>query len=264
MGKPMRAAISSMLARRRGSGNGMTRKVSSASQVALPPTATEALVMANPEPSCSSVAVIDRSWPGMTKERSFASLTAARNGIRSNLVAAITSQPEVCAIASIKSTPGISGWPGKCPSKIVLSCGTCASTRIVRPSRSRSTIRSMSWKYSMRMELAHVPAKWAPVRRQEHAPSHRLSPLGGDQTVDAGTQVLEDEVLLGGRLAVVDFLRPLLERELDSERLVDRECDIEEIEAVDAEIVDRVAFRLDLLARNVARLGDDIGDRIEG
>src|ERR1700757_5060284 len=156
-----------------------------------------------------SLAVIDRSWPGMTKERSFASLTAARNGMRSNLVAAITSQPDVCAIASISSTPGISGWPGKCPSKIVLSCGTWASTRIVRPSRSRSTIRSMSWKYSIRMR------RW-------------LCPLGGNQPVDAGAQVLEDEVLLGGRLAVVDLLRPLLERKLDAERLVDREGDVQE------------------------------------
>jgi hypothetical protein len=81
--------------------------------------------------------------------------------------------------------------------------------------------------------------------------------------VDAGTQVLEHEVLLGGRLAVVDFLRPLLERQLDAECLVDRERDIEEVEAVDAQVVDRVAVRRDLLARDITRLGDDIGDRVE-
>ena len=91
-----------------------------------------------------------------------------------------------------------------------------------------------------------------------------LSPLGGDQFVDARAEILEHEILLGGRLAVVDFLGPLLERQLDPERLVDREGDIEEVEAVDAEIVDGVAFRLDLLARNVAGLGDDIGHGVEG
>ena len=56
-------------------------------------------------------------------------------------------------------------------------------------------------------------------------------------------------------LPVVHFLRPLLERHLDAERLVDRERDVEEVEAVDAEIVDGVAFRLDRLARNIAGLG---------
>ena len=87
--------------------------------------------------------------------------------------------------------------------------------------------------------------------------------FAGDQIVDAGAEILQDEVLLGGRLAVVDFLRPLLERQLDSERLVDGERDVEEVEAVDAEIVDRVAFRRDLLARDIARLGDNIGHRVE-
>jgi len=33
----------------------------------------------------------------------------------------------------------------------------------------------------------------------------------------------------------------LLERQLDSEGLVDRECNVEKIEAVDTQIVDRVA-----------------------
>src|SRR5690348_4163295 len=130
---------------------------------------------------------------------------------------------------------------------MVLSFGTWASTRIVRPSRSRSTIRSMSWKYSIRMREAG-----------------RSRSLGRDQAVDACAQVLEHEVLLGRRLAVVDFLRPLLERKLDAERLVDRERDVEKVEAVDAEIVDRVALRLDFLARDVAGLGDDIGHGVEG
>ena len=45
----------------------------------------------------------------MTNERSFASFSAAKNGMRVKLVTAMTSQPEVCAMASMSSTPGISG-----------------------------------------------------------------------------------------------------------------------------------------------------------
>jgi hypothetical protein len=84
-----------------------------------------------------------------------------------------------------------------------------------------------------------------------------------DELVDALAQILEHEILLGGRAALVDLLRPLFERHLDAERLVDREGDVEEVEAVDSKVVDRVTFGLDLVARDVARLRNDIGDRIE-
>ena len=50
-----------------------------------------------------------RSSPGATKPRILASLTAARNGIRSNFIKPTSSQPEVCAIDSISSTPGMIG-----------------------------------------------------------------------------------------------------------------------------------------------------------
>ncbi len=53
------------------------------------------------------------------------------------------------------------------------------------------------------------------------------------------------------------------ERHLDPERLVDGEGDVEEVEAVDAQIVDGVALRLDRVARDVAGLGDNVGDLIE-
>ena len=87
--------------------------------------------------------------------------------------------------------------------------------------------------------------------------------LGSDKFVDAGAQVVQLKILLGRRLAVVDLLRPLLERHFDPERLVDRKRDVEKVEAVDAEIVDGVAFRLDRVTRNVAGLGDDIGHGVK-
>ncbi len=75
----------------------------------------------------------------------------------------------------------------------------------------------------------------------------RLGALGRDQFVDARAEVFQDEILLGRRLAVVDLLGPLLERQLDAERL----------------IVDRVAFRGDRVARDVAGFSDNRGDLIE-
>ncbi len=73
----------------------------------------------------------------------------------------------------------------------------------------------------------------------------------------------QDEILIRGRLTVVDLLGPLLQRQLDPKSLVDRKGDIQKIEAVDFQIVDGMAFRRDRVAGNVARLGNDIGDFIE-
>src|SRR5208337_2551697 len=117
---------------------------------------------------------------------------------------------------------------GKCPSKMVLVEGTSASVRMVRASRSRSVIRSISWKYSIRMRGGDYSGT-----------------LRGDEVIDTGAQVLQHEILLGGGLSVVDLLGPLLERQLDAERFVDGEGDIEKVEAVDPQVVDRVALRLD-------------------
>src|SRR4051812_46465841 len=96
-----------------------------------------------------------------------------------------------------------------------------ASVRIVCSPTFNSTIRSMSRKYSRRIQ---------PRLRGRRA-------LGGDQFVDPRAEVLEHKVLLGCRLAVIDLLGPLLERQLDPERLVDGESDVEEVETVDAKIV---------------------------
>ena len=62
--------------------------------------------------------------------------------------------------------------------------------------------------------------------------------------------------------AVVDLLGPFFERHLDAERLVDGKGDVEEVQAVDPQIVDGMALRLDRVARNVAGLSDNVGDLI--
>src|ERR1041385_8637036 len=87
--------------------------------------------------------------------------------------------------------------------------------------------------------------------------------LGRNQFVDARAQILQHEILLGRRLTVVDLLGPLLERQLDAERLVDGEGDVQEIQAVDAEVVDRMAFGRDFLAVDVTGFGNDVGDGVE-
>src|SRR5436309_1644241 len=240
MGNPISAAVFSIPARSAGLGNSSKRNVSSALLTGFPSRVMAVLVTAKPEPSCTICAVMERTSPGVTKVRSLASFTAARRGIRVNLDMAISSQPEVCAIASISSTPGISGWPGKCPSKIVELVGTVAWVRMVWSPILSSTIRSISTKYSRRIRSR---LGW---RRA----------LGRYQFVNARAEVLQYEVLLGGRLTVVDFLGPLLKRQLDAERLVDRERNVEEVEAVDPEVVDRMALRRDLLAVDIAGFGN--------
>src|SRR4029079_11216978 len=204
-----------------------------------------ACVKAKPEPSCMIFASTTSAWPGVTQVRSLTSFSADRNGLSRKLVRPMISQPDACAIASISSTPGISGRPGKCPSNIVLSVGTLASTRIVRSLRLRSMIRSMSWKYSIRIG------------------PRTLFCLGRDQVVDAGAEALPHDILLGRCLAVVDLLGPLLKRQLDAEGLVDGKGDIQEVQAVDAEVVDRVAVGRDRVARNVAGLGNNVGHGFE-
>ena len=105
-----------------------------------------------------------------------------------------------------------------------------------------------------------------PVNQLEVLKTHVIRALGSlssDKLVDAGAQVLKHEVLIRGCFAVIYFLRPLLERKLDTEGLIDGKRDIEEIEAVYAQIIDGMAFRLDGVARNIAGLGDDIGDGVE-
>ena len=150
--------------------------------------------------------------------------------MRVNLCSAISSQPEVCAMVSISSTPGISGWPGNGPRRSCWSVGT------VGLSADRPVVRSSVDDPVDQLEVFE-PHRSLGVYCRAHA-------LGGDQLVDAGAEVLQHEILLGRRLAVVDLLGPLLERQLDAERLVDGERDVEEVEAVDAEIVDGVAVRL--------------------
>ena len=91
----------------------------------------------------------------------------------------------------------------------------------------------------------------------------RLRALGRDQFVDASAEIFQDEILFGSCFAVIDLLGPFLQRQLDPERLVDRERDVEEIQTVDPQIVDRMALRRDRIARNVSGFRDNVGDLIE-
>ena len=77
--------------------------------------------------------------------------------------------------------------------------------------------------------------------------------LGGNQFVDSIGEILQHEILLGGGLAVVDFLGPFFERHLDPERLVDGKGDVEEVQAVDSQIVDGMALRL-IVSRGMSQV----------
>src|SRR6185295_18517321 len=127
---------------------------------------------------------------------------------------------------------------------MVLCWGTWASTVMVFSSILRSTIRSIRTKYSSCI-----------VRR--------LCALGGDQLIDALAEVFQDEVLLRRGLAVVDLLRPLLQRQLDAECLIDRKRDIQKVQAVDPQVVDRMAVGSYRVPRDIAGFSDNVGDLVE-
>ena len=61
-------------------------------------------------------------------------------------------------------------------------------------------------------------------------------------------------------LAFVDFLRPIVNRNTDLEGLLDVEYGIEKVEAVDTQVFRYVAFLLDILKRNIAKLGNESGN----
>src|SRR5215210_2858424 len=211
-------------------------------------------------------------------------------------------------MVSVKRTPGTRGWPGKCPSKTVLSIGTVEDTSIRLVSRSRLVTRSIISKYSRRIRISypleHRTQKWiaplgpmlisnwrifdaenrvhysarcarlpagsmgrepmrrsadgSPLRAGLNWPARRddlsLGLLGGHECVNARHEVLQDEILLGRSLALVHFLRPLLQRQLDPEGLVDGKGDIEEGQGVDAQILNGMALGRDLLARDIGGL----------
>src|ERR1700693_3262902 len=87
--------------------------------------------------------------------------------------------------------------------------------------------------------------------------------LGSDQLVDSLAQVLQHEILIRRRFAVVDFLRPLFERKLYAEGFVDGKGDVEKVETVDLEIVEGVTLGLDIFTRNIASFRNDFSHFIE-
>src|SRR4051812_5822995 len=113
-------------------------------------------------------------------------------------------------MVSVRRTPGISGCPGKWPSKIGLSSGTTERASMRCFSWSRPTTRSIMSKYSRRIGAGDWrAAKGGDLLAIRHSPSRVLR---RDERIDARHQVLEDEILLGGHFPLVDLLGPLLER----------------------------------------------------
>src|SRR6202167_1827955 len=105
-------------------------------------------------------------------------------------------------------------------------------------------MRSIIWKYSKRIRAAS-------------------DALGGNQLVDPLAEITQDKILIRRCFAVVDFLGPLFERKLDTERLVDGKGDVEEVEAVDFEIVDGVTLRFDIVERDVTGFRNNISNFVK-
>src|SRR5437763_5757409 len=160
---------------------------------------------------------------------------------------------------STNSTPGRMGYPGKWPSNTGECRGTSACARMVPAAESTASTRSTIWKYSRRM---------TPDGQVEEAGGTRRTRGSGrlcrPQILDARAEIAQDEIVVDRALALVDVLHPFFDRHLDAEALVDGERYIQEIQAVDAQIVDRVGVRLDRRSVDIASLRNDIRDGAEG
>ena len=126
-GKPIRVGdFAHLLRHRRHWEMPRTRKVSSASQIALP---SQVMVAFGDRIAGAVMGELrvdrDKRWPGVTKVRNFASLTAARNGMRSKRLSATK--------ASLTSAP----WPR--------SAARPASTDSRENGLRRSCFRSEPW-----------------------------------------------------------------------------------------------------------------------
>ena len=142
-------AISSMCPRNSGSGNGITRNVSSALQTSLPPTVISALVIAKPEPSCTSFAVSVKLLPGHDEgaQLGFLDRGQKRHALeigQRDAPASRRSAPSPRSAARPASADSRGNGPRRWCWRRNLAPRRGWSAR----PRSRSTIRSMSWKYS--------------------------------------------------------------------------------------------------------------------
>jgi len=87
--------------------------------------------------------------------------------------------------------------------------------------------------------------------------------FGGDQFVDFRAKIFHDEIFFGGRIAVIDLLGPAFQRDFDAEFLVDSKNNVEEVEAVDAQIVNGMALRRDIFYRDFTGIRDNLRDFVE-
>ena len=234
-----------MWARNSGPGNSTTRKVISALQASLPSQRISACVTAKPEPSCSSLADSDSCLSGRDEGAELGFLERGEERHAGELGGG-DDQPAGGLRHRLDQKHA---GHQRIAREVSLEDGRRGGNTRLSADRFRAEIEIDDAVDQLEVFKAHACASGA---------------LGGDQFVDAVAQVLQLKILVGRGLAVVDLLRPLLERHLDPERLVDREGDIEEVQAVDPQIVDRVTLRLDRVARDVAGLGDDIGHGVKG
>lgn len=82
--------------------------------------------------------------------------------------------------------------------------------------------------------------------------------LGSDEFVDFRAEILQNEISFSIGFAFVYFLCPLFKWNLDAEFFINRENDIKEIKAINAQIVNCVAFRRDGSAVNFAGFSNNI------
>ena len=201
----------------------MTIMVISASAIDLAVDLDLVRVMQKPEPSWMRSAVIFITMPGRTKRRILTRLAPAKKGSRAEIV-----EPEHQVAGGVvhdleEEHAGHHRIAGKVPLEDRALLGHARGGLDVAASSTSNTSTRVD-----HVEIFKAHACW---------PS---GALGRDEFVDPGAEILQHEIVVDRGAALIDLLGPRFERDLDAEFLVEGEDDVEEVEAVDAEIVDGV------------------------
>jgi hypothetical protein len=85
-----------------------------------------------------------------------------------------------------------------------------------------------------------------------------------DQVVDVSAEFAHNEMALHQSRLQMHCVHPLAEWYRDTERIIDRKPDVEQIEAVNPEIIHEMAAGRDSAARNAAFPRNNVRNNVEG
>jgi hypothetical protein len=89
-------------------------------------------------------------------------------------------------------------------------------------------------------------------------------PISQDQVVYVGTEFTHNKIPLRGNRLQMRCMQPLAERHRDTECIIDRKPKVEQVEAVNPEIIQEVAVGRDSAACNVTIECNNVRNNVKG